>query len=165
MELTLSMKVPKNEREWRATTGFDQARFLKLSVVFQEGYESKFGRSISERTADSLKEVRFKTYQDLLFFTLFGLKSGLTNDVLGFLFGLDYSNAQRNQVLGLEVLQEGLALSGHLPKREFASAEEFAAYFNGHKTLILDGTEQRIQRPSDTEEQKAFYSGKKKSHR
>jgi hypothetical protein len=80
---------------------------------------------------------------------------------LGFVFKLDVSKAKRNQALGLEVLKRALGDAGLLPKREFASPEEFGTYFNGHKTVILDGAEQRMQRPGDHETQKAFYSGKK----
>jgi hypothetical protein len=64
--------------------------------------------------------------------------------------------------MGLEVLKRALGDAGLLPKRSFASPEEFSAYFQQHKSVILDGTEQRMQRPSAREEQKAFYSGKKK---
>jgi len=49
-----------------------------------------------------------------------------------------------------------------MPKRSFDTVEEFQEYFNGHKKLILDGTEQRVQRPKNKEKQKTMYSGKKK---
>ena len=48
-----------------------------------------------------------------------------------------------------------------LPAREFKNAEEFAKYLEKEDTLIFDGTEQRVQRPSDQEVQKDHYSGKK----
>lgn len=152
---------PKNDREWRATTGMDERRFNILLSLFEEAYVSVHGRRIEYRVADSPEALRFITCKSLLFFTLFSLKSGLTYDILGFVFKLDVSNAKRNQELGLEVLKRGLDDIGVLPKREFASPEEFSAYFNGHKAIILDGTEQRMQRPGDNEAQKDFYSGKK----
>ena len=107
----------------------------------------------------------FPSYRALLFFTLFSLKSGLTFDVLGFVFRLDSSNAKRNQTLGLAVLERALRDKGHLPARQFETPEEFWKHFEGQKAIILDGTEQRIQRPSNQENQKAFYSGKKKGTR
>jgi hypothetical protein len=55
--------------------------------------------------------------------------------ILGFVFKLNVSNAKRNQVMGLEVLKRALSDTGLLPKIEFASPEEFEAYFNGHKTV------------------------------
>ena len=103
--------------------------------------------------------------EELLYFTLFSLKSALTYDLLGVVCGMDGSNAKRNQELGLTVLKEALAAAGYAPKRAFKSAAEFAAYLKKEKTLLLDGTEQRIQRPGDDEEQKACYSGKKRGIR
>ena len=52
--------------------------------------------------------------------------------------------------------------TGHAPKREFATVAEFEEYFKEYDTLLLDGTEQRRQRPSVNETQKDHYSGKKK---
>lgn len=153
---------PKNDREWRATTGLDERRFLVLLEIFEQGYVSVFGRRIEYRVADSPEEMTFITCKSLLFFTLFSLKSGLTFDLLGYVFKLDASNAKRNQALGLDVLKRALDDAGLLPKRSFATPEAFSAYFRQHKAVILDGTEQRMQRPGDNEEQKAFYSGKKK---
>lgn len=152
---------PKNDREWRATTGMDERRFQILLPLFEEAYVSVHGRRIEYRVADSPETLRFITCKSLLFFTLFSLKSGLTYDLLGFVFKLDVSNAKRNQMLGLEVLKRALGDAELLPKREFASPEEFGAYFSGHKSIILDGTEQRMQRPGDNESQSEFYSGKK----
>lgn len=155
---------PKNDREWRATTGLDQVRFEKLLLLFEGGYKSEFGRGISERMEDNPGTTpTFPTYRDLLFFTLFSLKSGLTYDVLGYIFKFDVSNAKRTQNLGIKVLQRSLQDAGHLPARHFEDPEAFWKHFEGHKALILDGTEQRIQRPSDKENQKVFYSGKKKA--
>ena len=153
---------PKNDRQWRATTGMDAGRFVVLLSLFESAYVAVHGRRIEYRVADSPEELTFITYKSLLFFTLFSLKSGLTYDLLGYVFKLDVSNAKRNQTMGLEVLKRALGDAGLLPKRSFASVEEFSAYFQKHKSVILDGTEQRMQRPGDKEEQKAFYSGKKK---
>lgn len=153
---------PKNDREWRATSGMDERRFLLLLQLFEAAYISVYGRRIEYRVADSPEEMTFISCKSLLFFTLFSLKSGLTYDLLGFVFKLDVSNAKRNQTMGLEVLKRGLGDAGLLPKRSFASVEAFSAYFQQHKSVILDGTEQRMQRPGDQEEQTAFYSGKKK---
>lgn len=75
--------------------------------------------------------------------------------------GRDAANAKRNQTLGLQVLEACLRTVDCLPQRRFANAAEFAEYFQHEETLIFDGVEQRIQRPSETEAQKDHYSGKK----
>ena len=64
--------------------------------------------------------------------------------------------------MGIEVLKDALSKLGVLPKREFKNVEDFKTYFESSKTLILDVTEQRTQRPQEQEEQKDNYSGKKK---
>ena len=75
---------------------------------------------------------------------------------------MDASNAKRNQKIGLNILESTLKVLGHLPKRHFITVDEFKAYFSAHKHLIIDATEQNIQRPSHPEQQKQYYSGKKK---
>ena len=107
-------------------------------------------------------ESKVKTYEDLLFFTLFSLKSGLTYDLLGLVTGMDASNAKRNQQIGISLLKEALSSGGYAPKREFKDVEEFKEFFKDSDSIIIDGTEQRMQRPKDTEKQKDSYSGKKK---
>ena len=65
---------------------------------------------------------------------------------------------------GLSIVCKTLASERYLPLRSVARPEESDAALSGVKTIIIDGTEQRIQRPQDTEEQRLYYSGKKKAH-
>jgi hypothetical protein len=149
------------ERQWRAAIGADQARFVKLLALFTASYEELFGHSVAQRQADLEVTPSLQSEQELLFFTLFSLKAGLTYDVLGFVSGMDAGNAKRNQALGLQVLEQALRTAQCLPQRRFANAAEFAEYYQHEETLIFDGVEQRIQRPSEIEAQKDHYSGKK----
>jgi hypothetical protein len=150
------------DRKWRSCIGLDAIRFYKLLPLFSLSYEELFEESITSKQSENpAGNSKITTYEDLLFFTLFSLKSGLTYDVLGLVTGLDGSNAKRNQERGLQVLKHALGKAGVLPKREFKTVEEFNIYFAGKKELLLDGLEQRIQRPSDYDVQKGFYSGKK----
>jgi hypothetical protein len=149
------------ERQWRAAIGADQARFEKLLGLFTASYLALFGHSVADRQADLEVTPSLQSEQELLFFTLFSLKAGLTYDGLGFVSGRDAANAKRNQTLGLQVLEACLHSADCLPQRSFANATEFAEYFQHEETLIFDGIEQRIQRPRDNETQKDPYSGKK----
>jgi hypothetical protein len=149
------------ERQWRAAIGADQARFVKLLALFTASYEELFGHSVAQRQADLEVTPSLQSEQELLFFTLFSLKAGLTYDVLGFVSGMDAGNAKRNQALGLQVLEQALRTAQGLPQRRLANAAEFAEYYQHEETLIFDGVEQRIQRPSEIEAQKDHYSGKK----
>lgn len=160
--MKLAIKELRNERQWRAATGLDEKRFNKLLRLFKASYVNKYGHSVGARQAEIEVTPSLQSEEELLYFTLFSLKAGLTYDLLGVVCGMDGSNAKRNQELGLTVLQETLVTAGCAPKREFENAAEFAEYLKKEKTLLLDGTEQRIQRPEEPEEQKACYSGKKK---
>ena len=159
--MSVNYKDLKNERQWRSSTGLKESQFRLLVNHFAEAYEQIHGESLSERKGNSSQESVFKTYEELLFFVLFSLKSGLTYDVLGFVFGLDGSNAQRNQKSALPVLRLALSKAGVMPARGFSSVKDFEAWFSADEVLILDGTEQRSQRPGDNEVQKEAFSGKK----
>ena len=154
----------KTERQWRSATGLDKERFYKLLEGFEKSYLADYGQPLAERLVKNKKGYCIHNEEELLLFTLISLKSGLTYDLLGLMCGMDASNVQRNQEIGLRVLQQTLKLTGDLPKRNFLDLEEFEAYFSDTDTLIIDATEQRIVRPSDLTEQKNHYSGKKKVH-
>ena len=162
--MQLSISNLTTERKWRAATGLTQARFASLLLYFKGAYARLFDLQIAERDEFALHEAVIKTEEELLLFTLFSLKAGLTYDLLGFVSGMDTSNAKRYQDRGILVLQEALSASCHLPKRDFATVAEFEAYFRQHEVLFIDGTEQRVQRPQDKATQKEWYSGKKSQH-
>jgi hypothetical protein len=151
----------KDDRQWAAVIGCKKAQFQKLLTLFQASYLAMYGKTVAERQAALDIPPSLPSEADLLLFTLFSLKSGLTYDALGFVSGMDGSNAKRNQSCGLAVLQQTLEQAQCLPARTFAHAEEFAAYFQNEQKLIFDGVEQRTQRPSQQGAQAACYSGKK----
>lgn len=160
--MKISINDLKNERQWRSATGYKATQFKSLLSIFIRTHLKIFGKTLPEKQADGPKESVIKTEEDLLFFTLFSLKSGLTYDLLGLVVGMDGSNAKRNQDLGITILKTALCDSGHAPVRSFESAAEFEEYFHEYDTLIIDGEEQPIQRPSQEDSQKDNYSGKKK---
>ncbi|MEM7657212.1 MAG: transposase family protein [Bacteroidota bacterium] len=77
---------------------------------------------------------------------------------------MNQSTAKRNHTLGLKVLNLALDQAGSLPIRSFDTVEEFHQYFEAGEVLIIDATEQLIQRPEDREVQRETYSGKKKAN-
>lgn len=160
--MKLSVDELNTERQWRAATGYDQERFYRLLAIFDVIYARNYGESIEAVRAKSPMACVIQNCEELLLFTLFSLKSGLTYDNLGWVTGMDGSTAKRNQDLGLSILKEALQEAGVAPKRGFTSVEEFQQHFEGFDTVIIDGTEQRIERPQDPNSQKENYSGKKK---
>lgn len=159
------MKLPigdlRTERQWRATLGMAQGRFAHVLELFTASYLALFGHSVAQRPADLKVTPSLASEPELLFFTLFSLKTHLTYDVLGFVSGMDAANAKRNQTLGLQVLEESLRRAECLPQRGFANAAEFAAYVQQEETLIFAGLEQRRQRPAEAEAPRDHYAGKK----
>lgn len=153
----------RSERQWRSVTGYSQEQFSRLLSVFAFAYEQTMGKTIEVRTALCPKSPLLQSYEELLLFTLFSLKSGLTYDALGFVSGMDGSNAKRNQAIGITVVEAALQQLGVLPARAFSTVEEFYEYVKGHDTLLIDALEHRTQRPLNDEEQRENYSGKKKA--
>ena len=163
------MKLPiadlTTERQGCAATGLTRQQFEKLLPKFTQSYCELYGQTVAQRQADLASTPNLASETELLFFTLFSLKAGLTYDVLGFVSGMDASNAKRNQQLGLTVLEHTLGAAQCLPRRTFKDAAEFATYLQDESTLIFDGLEQRMQRPQENEVQRDFFSGKKNIRR
>lgn len=148
------------DRKWRSSTGLDKDRFYKILSIFEIGHKELYGKTVLERNQESRTiEANLSDEEELLFFVLFSLKSGLTYDLLGLVTGMDGSNAKRHQELGLNVLKKALSDNGYSPEREFKTVKDFNDYFSGNDKLIFDGTEQRIQKPQ--EDQRDNFSGKK----
>src|SRR4030095_9551493 len=131
--MKLKISDLKTERQWRAATGFDQARFEKLLVLFTASYLHLHGKSVAHRQAEIEVTPSLTSEEELLFFTLFSLKAGLTYDLLGLVCGMEAANAKRSQELGLRVLEQALATTGCLPRREFKDANEFAEHMKNEK--------------------------------
>lgn len=152
----------KNERQWRAATGLDENRFRILLTLFEKAYLDLFGTTLPERKAEGPKKSVINSTEDLLFFTLLGLKSDLSYDLLGVVTGQDGSSAKRNHDEGLKVLQTALYDNSYAPARDFKNVDDFKKCVQDFDAIIIDATEVSIERSVDYDEQKANYSGKKK---
>lgn len=160
--MSISLRSIRTERQWRASTGLTKEQFYKLVGLFTTAYEEIFGESLEGDFSGNEGDVKFNTYEDLLFFGLYSIKSGLTYDLLGLSFDLSPSNVHAKQGMVLSVLQSALEQGGYMPKRVYNSNEEFIADWNSEAAIMVDGTEQRRQRPKNQDDQKKDYSGKKK---
>jgi len=159
--MAISYQEIRTQLQWRASTGLSESQFHKLVPLFGEAYEELFGENIKERQSHSTEQSTFTSYSELLFFGLYSIKSGLTYDLLGLSFGLSPSIAHSNQAT---VLQAALEQNHLMPTREYTSDEEFIEHWKEESGILIDATEQRIQRPSNQEGQKEGYSGKKSLH-
>lgn len=162
--MKITVKDLTQERQWRATVGMSEKQFSILLSHFKSTYCDIYKAELAKRKVEVNIDYCIKSEEELLFFTLFSLKAGLTYDVLGFVCGMNGSNAKRNQKIGLKVLAETLNKLNVMPKRNLLTVKDFEELFKGEKELIFDATEQRIQRPSDKDMQMETYSGKKNKY-
>lgn len=160
--MAISYKDIRSQRQWKASTGLSQIQFEQLVSLFGETYKEIFDEQFDERDENSTNQSAFKTYEDLLFYGLYSFKSGLSFDLLALSFGISSSTAYQYQSLVIRVLESTLLKAGHLPTRAFNSEDEFKAYLKKETSILIDVTEQRIQRSDNQEDQKSDYSGKKK---
>lgn len=163
--MKLSIQDLKTPRQWRSAVGCDAHQFDELAGIFTQAYATLNGLQLSDRMVINPIGTHMKDEPDLLFFTLFSCKSGLTYDVLGLVCGMDAATAKRRQDEGLAVLREALRGADCLPKREFQSPAELQRYFSKRRAVLLDATEFTTQRPQEKTAQKAQYSGKKNAIR
>ena len=152
----------KQDRQWSAMIGMTKERFFVLLDHFKNAYFQTYKAELSKRKVEVNIGYCINNEEELLLFTLFSLKSGLTYDALGVVCGMSASNAKRNQEIGLKILAQTLTKLKAMPERKLLTVKDFQEFFKEEKDLISDATEQRIQRPSDDQQQKETYSGKKK---
>ena len=62
------------------------------------------------------------------------------------------------------LLKKSLSILNALPATNFSTPEEMQQAFGNVETLLIDATERAVQRPSDYEVQKDYYSGKKTAY-
>src|SRR6185295_2327048 len=139
---------------------FKAKRLARPNRKRQVGGGSDFRLPLSDRTLLALVFLRLY----------------LTNDLLGYLFGLDASNISRNLRALLPLLEQQLPVPAqprrHLaPKppagarrRKIGSLDELLKQYPDLREVIVDATEQPVNRPQNKTKRKNRYSGKKKRH-
>ncbi|PHI17930.1 hypothetical protein CEQ90_17535 [Lewinellaceae bacterium SD302] len=160
--MAISYREIRTDRQWKAATGYSEKNFHQLVKLFSSAYEEFHETTLEEQLTQRDDDPKFTSYEDMLFFVLYSLKSGLTYDLIALNFNMSRSVAFEQQAAHIVILQMALDRKGLLPKRYFESLEELQKHFQGHDELIIDGTEQKRQRPGNQEDQKEDYSGKKK---
>ena len=156
----------------KAIAGLSASEFNKLTGSFGQElqnearirYETGVKREDRERKPGGGRIGNLESVAEKLSFILFYFKCCPTFDILGLLFNLDRSNANRNVHKLTPILEKTLGREMALPKRKISTVEELFAIFPDVRDLFIDGTERPIQRPKDNEKQKENYSGKKKMH-
>jgi hypothetical protein len=157
-------RVLKQDRLVRALTGLNRKAFDQLLVAFSPVYEQSRQTQPRQRAVGGGRKARLLGTQEKLFFILFYFKCYPTFDLAGIIFDLHRSQAHDWMHRLQPILEETLGQKMVLPERKLDSIEAFLERFPGVERVMIDGTERPIQRPQDSEAQKANYSGKKKRH-
>jgi Helix-turn-helix of DDE superfamily endonuclease/DDE superfamily endonuclease len=156
--------------ELLAATGLTAAEFEQLLAAFETAYATQYPpeRTLEgkgrQRQAGAGAKGQLKSLADKLLFVLVYHKTNPLQTLHGLQFGL--SQAQANYWIHhlLPVLQQALRDLGAVPERTASQVAVSALAHEGGTNLGIDGTERPRQRPQAKTQQKAHYSGKKKTH-
>jgi hypothetical protein len=151
-----------------ALTGLTRAEFDDLLVVFNQVSQPKTsvtqqGRPRQRRVGGGRKAT-LQANEDRLLFILVYVKTYPLQEIMGELFGMEVSKVNEWIHRLLPVLRDALDELGVLPEREAQAVVQAQVERHTGRTVILDGTERRRQRPKNPEKQALHYSGKKKTH-
>ncbi len=163
-------RLKSKPRAFKSIVGADVQEFdelyQRLSPLWSEAEQKRLGRTERQRAIGGGRKYKLELTERLLM-TLVWLRLYLSTEALGFFFGVDKATASRNtrQVLPL-LRQLGDATLGwpEPPKRGEGKSVEQALKACPDLLAIIDATEQAVHRPTDDEQQRAHYSGKKKRH-
>lgn len=167
-------KARNNPTSFLALTSVSISLFDEILPFFTDTHDEFFrwhdvkGKKLARRRSHVIQSNSpLPTVADRLFFIHVYLKNNPTQEYHAAWF--DMSQQQCGQWIHTltEVLREAVSEAGMLPASDMASFKRILDERGGDAVvhnLIHDGTEREIPRPSDTELQKEYYSGKKKKH-
>lgn len=166
-------RVAETPKAFPALTGLTRAEFDRLFREFAAAADAhRAARTHTKRGSRRLVRAAGAGHpHDLdprtrLLLALVWLRVYPTYELLGWLFGLDRSNAWHNAQDVLEVLEGMTDFPFDRPGKDrpkLGTADAVMAEFPAVR-VIIDAKEQAVRRPSGWEGQKPFYSGKKKRH-
>jgi len=162
--------LKKKPRELLAATGLTQEEIEILLPNFASAYEKLYPSGLTYNLKERQRAVggglqsKLSRTEDKLLFILVYQKTNPLQTMHGLQFGL--SQPQTNYWIHrlLPVVQETLRAIGMNPERDARRVAEQAESREGGANLVIDGTERRLQRPTDPIKQRRNYSGKKKTH-
>ena len=150
-----------------AMTSLTAVEFEDLLTHFQKAWDEYVKENYTDRPyrkrqcCGGAKESTLVTIEDKLLFILYHFKTYPLQEVLAYSFGMTQSTANEWIHILSAILRKSLSSAGHMPERDPEKLNEDIIKGNDVE-LAIDGAERRIQRPKDNEEQKNYYSGKKK---
>ena len=163
-------ELKEKPREFLAVTSLTAEEFDVLLPTFARCYEQllppkpKAGKKKKQRASGGGRRAKLLTLSDKLLFILVYQKTAPLQVAHGLQFGLSQGQVNYWVHRLLLVLQMSLREMGMKPLRqgdEVAASSEACA---GGANLSLDASERLLQRPVNDDQQRAKYSGKRKTH-
>lgn len=162
--------VQDRPREFLAATGLTHDEVARVLPAFTAAYAVHYP---PDKTWEGKERHRQRGggargglphMEDKLLFILVYQKTNPLQTMHGLQFEL--SQSQTNYWIHhlLPVLQRALAALGVAPERDARRVATSPLALGGSPDGVIDGTERRRQRPTNAAQQKAHYSGKKKTH-
>ncbi|TAE21871.1 MAG: transposase family protein [Candidatus Kapaibacterium sp.] len=126
--------------------------------------EETITKKVRKRKPSNRIDAVLQTTHDVLLFVLRYLKNNPTQEAHAAAWGMYQGQAHPHLQFGLRVVRRTLMHSDMLPARnniDLAERREVLSR-DKRKKMRLDATERQIERPSNPQEQRQMYSGKKR---
>ena len=162
MKLTYD-KIKNKPQVLISLTTLRREEFEQLSKFFEQEWRTYTQQyTLEGKPRDRKTSVRtntvLRTADDRLLFILYHLKGNTIQELMGITFEMKQAQVSLWIKLLSKLLRNALDRQGYLPVRK---VEHLKKVLEKETTVLLDATEREIQRPSDNEVQKEYYSGKK----
>lgn len=159
--------IANKPRVFQSLTGLKVEEFEQLLQPFEQAWDAYVKEhyiqgKTRQRRYGAGRKSQLNTLEDKLLFILVYFRLYPTQAVQGFLFNMGQPQAHEwvHKLSG--VLNQALGYEKQLPEREPHRLEAVLQQCPSLE-FIIDGTERRINRPQDKDDQKQYYSGKKKA--
>ena len=159
-------RLKDNFRAFRTFTSLDRSEFETLLPSFEAAwntyvYDNHITKKKRQRRFGGGRKARLASIEDKLLFILVYFKIYPLQEVMASMFAMSQGRVNEWIHKLSPVLQRALGCAHCLPERDPQNLEQVLAMCVS-VDFIIDGTERRIQRPTDPVQQQDQYSGKKK---
>lgn len=157
-------RIKDKPKKLLALTGLTCTEFDALLEAFNQVSKpkAKFTQQGKprKRKPGGGRKATLQLNEDRLLFILVYLKTYPLQEIMGELFDMEVSKVNEWIHRLLPLARDALDELGVMPERDAPAFGKVQA----SRTVIIDGTERRRQRPKNPEKQALHYSGKKKTH-
>ncbi len=163
-------KIKSNRRKFLALTGITPKEFKLVLPVFERAYAQRYPvtktrvGTARQRSAGGGRKSALDSPEQKLLFALVYLKAYPLQVMLGEVFELSQPRANYWIHCLLPIVQQTLQELGVCPERDPKQVARRVRQSGEPLDLIIDGTEQRRQRPKNKAIRDDYYSVHKKAH-